>query len=115
MLFSFFTASLTIETHHFNGGICAGQVASILNDYPNALARAVALDNKIVNAAGAVSTHYADLVSLAARQAMASTEITVGSNGGGSFDISDVKMFMKNIGQTNTAGVFNSFVFMFWI
>ena len=85
------------------------QVISIFNDYSNALNRAVSLDAKILGAAAAVSTHYADLVSLAARQTMASTELTIGNSepdGSGQPDPSDIKMFMKNIGSSNTYALF---------
>ena len=55
--------------------------------------------------ASIISSHYADLVSLAARQTMAATELTVGVAADGSFNTSDVKMFLKNIGVLDsTAG-----------
>ena len=75
---------------------------SFVADYPNALNRAIALDQKILAAATNVSDHYADLVSLAARQAMGGTELTIGqtmsSSGQVEWDTGDVKMFMKNVG-----------------
>lgn len=69
-------------------------------DYQNALARAVALDEKIMTAAANVSAHYADLVALAARQAMGGTELTVGrsTSDASQWNTSDTKMFMKNVG-----------------
>lgn len=77
------------------------QVTFFVQDYPNAVQRSNLLDSRILGDASAVSTHYADLVSLAARQTMAGVEITVGNNGGtDSFDLSDVKMFMKDTGGT---------------
>ena len=78
------------------------QVTSFIADYPNALNRAIALDQKILTAAANVSEHYADLVSLAARQAMGGTELTIGQSTSHSgqleWDTGDVKMFMKNVG-----------------
>lgn len=81
------------------------QVYHFVADYPNALARATALDQNVLSAAAAVdsSGHYADLVSLAARQAMGGTELTIGVKsqnvpGSSQWNMSDVKMFMKNVG-----------------
>lgn len=82
------------------------QVNNFVADYPNALARATALDQSIMSAATDIdsSGHYTDLVSLAARQAMGGTELTVGRNtsrdasGSTQWNTSDVKMFMKNVG-----------------
>jgi hypothetical protein len=47
----------------------------------------------------AVSTNYADLISLAARQTMGGTEITVSKLSSDQWDTTDVKMFMKNVGN----------------
>ena len=75
-----------------------------LQDYPNAWNRALALDARITGDASPFSKHYADLVSLAARQTMASTELTIGNSeadGSGKPDLSDVKLFMKNMGSSS--------------
>ncbi|KAJ7032158.1 hypothetical protein C8F04DRAFT_664746 [Mycena alexandri] len=69
-------------------------------DFPAARSRAIALDEQIVQAAAAVSPEYADLVSLAARQAMAGIEITLPPPADGSWNMSDVKAFMKDVGNT---------------
>ena len=71
-----------------------------MTGYQDALARATALDQKILTAAANVSTHYADLVSLAARQAIGGTELTIGRSTSNptQWNSSDVKMFMKNLG-----------------
>ena len=71
-----------------------------VTDYKNALARAIALDQKILTAAAGVSAHYADIVSLAARQAIAGTELTITKSASdpSQWNTSDVKMFMKNLG-----------------
>ncbi|KAF7794737.1 hypothetical protein EIP86_005875, partial [Pleurotus ostreatoroseus] len=47
-----------------------------------------------------ISAHYADLVSLAARQAMGGLELTLGRSSldASQWNTSDVKMFMKNLG-----------------
>lgn len=67
-------------------------------DFPNAVQRAEQLDTKIMTAAQNISSDYADLLSLATRQVFGATELTIAQNGDGSFNSSDVMMFMKNIG-----------------
>ena len=71
-----------------------------LSDYPTAKARADDLDHLILNAAGSVSGSLQDLVSFAARQTMSSTEITIATGTDGSWNMSDIKMFMKDIGAS---------------
>ena len=70
------------------------QLADFLQDFPHAVQRADALDRALSVNSSSISSHYTDLVALAARQTMAATELTVGS------DLSDVKMFMKDIGTS---------------
>ena len=70
------------------------QLADFLQDFPHAVQRADALDQTLSVNSSSISSHYTDLVALAARQTMAATELTVGS------DLSDVKMFMKDIGTS---------------
>ena len=74
------------------------QIEKFLDDFPNALTRAEALDTALENNATAISSHYADLVALTARQTIGATELTVGVASDGTFNLSDVKMFMKNVG-----------------
>lgn len=74
------------------------KVTAFLQDSNNSFTRAIALDTNILQKAGGISSEYADLVSLGARQAMAGTELTI-SQGNNQFNTSDVKMFMKNIGS----------------
>lgn len=45
----------------------------------------------------AVSSDYADLVGLSIRQSFAATELTVSKNGDGSFNTSDVMLFLKGM------------------
>lgn len=73
---------------------------AFLADYPAANERASALDNIILQNATAISSQYADLVSLAARQAFAGTEISVSTGSDGNPNASDVKIFMKDIGNS---------------
>ena len=69
---------------------------SFVDDYTNALQRAVSLDSRILADADAISDNYGDLVSLAARQAMSGMELTVGQ---GDPD-ADVMMFMQDSGAS---------------
>ena len=71
------------------------KVATFLADFPNALQRATALDARILSDASTVSSAYADLVSLAARQAVGGVELTVGPDG----TSSDVKMFVQETSE----------------
>lgn len=77
------------------------QISFFIQDYENAAQRAVSLDERISNDAADVSNQYADLVSLAARQAMAGTELTISrdTSDQNNFNMSDVKMFMKYVGS----------------
>ncbi|KAF7378320.1 hypothetical protein MSAN_00257800 [Mycena sanguinolenta] len=75
-------------------------IDDFIGDFPTARTRALALDQKILQDARAISQEYADLISLGARQAMAGFEITLSTFPNGSFDFSDVKAFMKDVGNS---------------
>ncbi|EJC98579.1 DUF1793-domain-containing protein [Fomitiporia mediterranea MF3/22] len=70
----------------------------VLDDFPRASFAAQALDARIRADGEAFSTEYADLLMLSARQAMGSMDITIPPSLSGSWDTSDVKIFMKNLG-----------------
>ncbi|KAI0358680.1 DUF1793-domain-containing protein [Trametes cingulata] len=78
-----------------------------IDDFTSAFAtieqKCIALDEAIIANASKVSSHYADLVSLATRQAMASFDITVSTGSDGKPNASDVRIFMKDIGSSSTA------------
>ena len=76
------------------------QIDAFTADFSDAMNRAVALDQKIMDAAAQISENYVNLVSLGARQTMASLDITVLGNSDGSVDASDVKIFMKDVGTS---------------
>ncbi|KAJ4485249.1 hypothetical protein J3R30DRAFT_3282874 [Lentinula aciculospora] len=78
----------------------ATAMAYFMNDATDALERAKTLDNKIVSDAGAISSNYVDLVSLAARQVMGGLEITAGTDSSGKTNASDVLFFMKDVGNS---------------
>ena len=51
-----------------------------------------------MSAANEISSQYADIVSLATRQAMGTLDITVGTDSNKNVVPGDVKVFMKNLG-----------------
>jgi hypothetical protein len=69
-----------------------------LNDFSNASQRAQKLDQKILEDAASVSGLLGDLVSLAVPQVFGGSQITVGTDDSGNLDMSDVMMFIKDIG-----------------
>lgn len=66
-----------------------------MGDYSSALVAANAFDQQVRTDASKISSEYADLVSLAIRQGLASMEITVSQNADGSFNATDILVFMK--------------------
>ena len=65
---------------------------------------AIALDAQIAADGGKYSSAYADILALALRQAMsASSDITLVRSADGSWNMSDVKTFMKNMGAVGTS------------
>ncbi|KAJ8483513.1 hypothetical protein ONZ51_g4651 [Trametes cubensis] len=62
-------------------------------------ARAIAFDEAVMGNASQVSSHYADLVSLATRQTLGSLDITVSTDSTGQPNASDVRIFMKDVGS----------------
>ncbi|KXN87094.1 hypothetical protein AN958_09304 [Leucoagaricus sp. SymC.cos] len=78
-------------------------ISAFLNDFEGARDRSLQLDNKIVSNANQVSAEYADLLSLATRQIFGSMDITLAKEQDGSFNISDVKIFMKDMGASARA------------
>ena len=71
-----------------------------MSDFSNLLSNAIDLDNKILSAANAVSPQYGNLVSLAARQTIGSTELTISKGPDGGWNTSDTKVFMKDVGTS---------------
>ncbi|KAJ4001755.1 hypothetical protein F5050DRAFT_1560073 [Lentinula boryana] len=83
-------------------------VVSFLQDYDSALDRAYIFDAQVNSDASAISSEYAGLVSLSIRQLVGALEITLSKNSDGSFNTSDVIVFLKEIssdGNVNTVDV----------
>ncbi|KAH9942534.1 uncharacterized protein BXZ73DRAFT_41320 [Epithele typhae] len=79
----------------------AADIDAFTTGYSDALARAIALDNKITGDAGKISSEYVDLVSLSTRPVLATLDITVSRNADGSVNASDVMVFMRDIGTSS--------------
>ena len=78
------------------------RIIDFLGDFTDASSRAQKLDQKILQGAAPISNLLGDLVSLAAAQVYGSTQLTVAVGASGTFNTSDVMMFMKNIGGSET-------------
>ncbi|KAA1477095.1 hypothetical protein DENSPDRAFT_786182 [Dentipellis sp. KUC8613] len=90
--------SLYFESRYSNVG---QMIDDFLTDFPNAQKRAEELDNRILGQANTFGSEYADLVSLATRQVYGTTELNIAQDASGTWNQSDVMMFMKSIGDSN--------------
>ena len=81
------------------------KVVDFLNDFANASSRAQQLDSKIIQDAASISGLLGDLVTLATAPLYGSTQLTIGTDGRGNFNESDVMAFMKNVGGSITKWV----------
>jgi hypothetical protein len=91
--------SLFYKTQYSND---TSLIADFLDNFANASSRAQQLDQKILQGAAPFSDLLGDLVSLATAQVYGSTQLTVGTDASGNYNSSDVMMFMKNIGGSET-------------
>ena len=87
-----------------------GQIGACLADYQAAAARAAALDDAVLQQATKISSQYADLVSLAARQAFGGLEFTISNGTDGNWNTSDVKVFMRDVGSSRCVTLALSFL-----
>ncbi|KAI0665975.1 hypothetical protein C8Q78DRAFT_1072736 [Trametes maxima] len=111
ILYSAIPGSVTRElgpyfvTHY--GSNMAQAIDDVTKGFPVVLQRAIAFDEAIIGNASRISPEYADLVSLAARQTMASLDITVSTGTDGQPNSSDVRIFMKDNGATTPTSRIN--------
>ncbi|KAL4261602.1 Glutaminase GtaA [Pleurotus pulmonarius] len=82
-------------------------IDAFLLNFPNARDRAVALDEKLMGEAEKVSDQYADLISFATRQTLGGLEFTTSRVADGSYDPSDLQIFMKDIGSNGQTSRMN--------
>ncbi|KAJ7684052.1 hypothetical protein B0H17DRAFT_941147 [Mycena rosella] len=83
-------------------------ITSFLQEYGDTLSRNSKFDAQVQSDASAISADYAAIVALSIRQTLGATEITISKNDDGSWNTSDVLVFMKEIssdGNVNTVDV----------
>ena len=78
------------------------QAKIFLDDFRRATDASSAFDARLSAAGNNVSSEYADLLALSARQVMSSLDITLAKNVGGEWELSDTKVFMKNMGSAGS-------------
>ncbi|KAJ7481103.1 hypothetical protein B0H11DRAFT_1232531 [Mycena galericulata] len=86
----------------------AALISHFINAYPIALATANIFDAKVQLDASVISAEYAGIAALAVRQAFGATELTISKASDGSWNTTDILMFMKEIssdGNVNTVDV----------
>lgn len=81
---------------------------AFLSDYDNAKSRADDFDRRIYNATDKRSDIYKDIIALSARQTMAATELAISKGSDGQWNISDVRMFMRDVGASRFDDIFLS-------
>ncbi|KAI0092705.1 hypothetical protein BDY19DRAFT_1054180 [Irpex rosettiformis] len=89
--------TLKIQSSYFwsKFALISNAISFFLNDYPSAISRARQLDSKIQNDASAISTDYAAIAALSARQVLMSTEITLPKQSDGKWNISEPRMWLR--------------------
>ncbi|KAJ6577372.1 hypothetical protein B0H19DRAFT_1229523 [Mycena capillaripes] len=75
----------------------AALISDFINAYPTALATANALDAKVQADASAISAQYAGIAALAVRQAFGATELTISKASDGTWNTTDILMFIKGV------------------
>ncbi|KAJ6598633.1 hypothetical protein B0H10DRAFT_2324189 [Mycena sp. CBHHK59/15] len=96
------TTSGSLRSSYFRSqhSIISDVIFAFMEDFPAAEARASSLDSRILKDASVIGPQYGDLLSLVTRQAMAGVEITVSKTSQGSWNLSDVQGFMKDLGNS---------------
>ena len=72
---------------------------AFINDAPRAITASAQLDVALLSPASEISLEYANLISLVTRQVLGGGEITMTKNSDGSWNESDVMMFVKDMGR----------------
>ncbi|KAF8300411.1 DUF1793-domain-containing protein [Clavulina sp. PMI_390] len=88
-------------------------------EYNAAVSAAATFDAKVQSDGSAISSAYADILALSARQVMGGIEITISKSSSGSYNTGDIMAFMKEIssdGNVNTVDViFPSWSFWLYV
>ncbi|KAL5508771.1 hypothetical protein ACEPAG_4750 [Sanghuangporus baumii] len=75
---------------------------AFLDDFPRAQSAAETFGSQILNAGQQFSAEYTDLLALTVPQVMGCMDITLSKSSDGSWNMSDVKVFTKNMGGIGT-------------
>lgn len=73
-----------------------------MDDFPRAQQAAESYDFKLLAAGKTISSNYADLLALSARQILGSIDVTLALGSDGNWNFSDTLVFMKNIGAAGS-------------
>lgn len=73
-----------------------------MDDFQRAQQAASTFDSELLNAGTAISSKYADLLALSARQVLGTIDITIARGGDGNWNFTDVLVFMKNMGAAGS-------------
>lgn len=73
-----------------------------MDDFPRAQQAAAKYDSELLSAGSTISSKYADLLALSARQILGTIDITIARGSDGSWNFTDVLVFMKNIGSAGS-------------
>jgi hypothetical protein len=74
----------------------------VISNFSDVFSNAMAFDANITNMASSIMPggEYSDLVSLAIRQVLSSTELTIAKGADGTFNTSDVMLFMRDVDES---------------
>ena len=77
-----------------------------MDDFARSQQAAESYDAKLLAAGSAISSIYADLLALSARQVLGSIDITLALGNEGNWNFSDTLVFMKNMGAAGSDSLY---------
>ena len=78
------------------------QLTFFMDDFPRAQQAAADYDSKLLAVGSTISSNYADLLAISARQVLGSIDITLALGSDGNWNLSDTLVFMKNMGAAGS-------------
>ncbi|EJC98583.1 uncharacterized protein FOMMEDRAFT_96129 [Fomitiporia mediterranea MF3/22] len=79
-------------------------VAHVLDNFDNAVTASTTIDNKILRDASQISSNYGDILRLSTLPAMGALEYTILKDSSGTFNTSDIKAFLSDLGGIGSGG-----------
>ncbi|KLO08575.1 DUF1793-domain-containing protein [Schizopora paradoxa] len=76
----------------------------VVDDFNRSLASAQTFDNDLIADATNISSLYADLLSATTRQSLSGLDVTISQAADGSFNTSDVQIYVKDMGGVGSGG-----------